>query len=42
MKGEQPKPDIKPFGKKPNVDISSEEEKNPKTPQKIRNRKRTR
>jgi hypothetical protein len=24
MKGEQPKPDIKPSGKKPNVDISSE------------------
>jgi hypothetical protein len=27
MKGEQPKPDIKPSGKKPNVDISSEEER---------------
>jgi len=30
MKGEQPKPDIKPSGKKPNVDISSEEERKPK------------
>ena len=30
MKGEQPKPDIKPPGKKPNVDISSEEERKPK------------
>jgi len=30
MKGEQPKPDIKPAGKKPNVDISSEEERKPK------------
>jgi hypothetical protein len=30
MKGEQPKPDIKPTGKKPNVDISSEEERKPK------------
>ncbi|PXF62040.1 MAG: hypothetical protein C4B59_00005 [Candidatus Methanogaster sp.] len=29
MKGEQPKPDIKPSGKKPNVDISSEEERKP-------------
>nr|QNO48808.1 hypothetical protein IMBEDNDK_00018 [Methanosarcinales archaeon ANME-2c ERB4] len=30
MKGEQPKPNIKPSGKKPNVDISSEEERKPK------------
>jgi len=30
MKGEQPKPDIKSSGKKPNVDISSEEERKPK------------
>ena len=30
MKGEQPKPDIKPSGKEPNVDISSEEERKPK------------
>ena len=30
MKGEQPKPDIKPSRKKPNVDISSEEERKPK------------
>nr|QNT35634.1 hypothetical protein BFFPPMPJ_00039 [uncultured Methanosarcinales archaeon] len=30
MKGEQPKPNIKPTGKKPNVDISSEEERKPK------------
>ncbi|MEA3281438.1 MAG: hypothetical protein U9Q68_02600 [Euryarchaeota archaeon] len=30
MKGEQPKPDIKPSGKKPNVNISSEEERKPK------------
>ena len=29
MKGEQPKPDIKPSWKKPNVDISSEEERKP-------------
>ena len=34
MKGEQPKPDIKPSGKKPNVDISSEEERKPKNPPK--------
>ena len=30
MKGDQPKPDIKPSGKKPNVDISSEEERKPR------------
>nr|QNO45178.1 hypothetical protein GMDKAGHH_00031 [Methanosarcinales archaeon ANME-2c ERB4]QNO46021.1 hypothetical protein OOGCPJEC_00006 [Methanosarcinales archaeon ANME-2c ERB4]QNO50348.1 hypothetical protein DELCLCLG_00002 [Methanosarcinales archaeon ANME-2c ERB4] len=30
MKGEQPKPDIKPSGKKPNSDISSEKERKPK------------
>ncbi|MEA3324047.1 MAG: hypothetical protein U9Q37_02760 [Euryarchaeota archaeon] len=30
MKGEQPKPDIKPPRKKPNVDIFSEEERKPK------------
>jgi hypothetical protein len=30
MKGEQPKPNIKPSGKRQNVDISSEEERKPK------------
>ncbi|MHC1624129.1 MAG: hypothetical protein ACXQTR_06020, partial [Candidatus Methanospirareceae archaeon] len=36
MKGEQSKPDIKPSGKKPNVDISSEEERKPKNTPKNR------
>jgi len=41
LKGEQAKPDIKPSMKKPNEDISSEEERKPKnTPKKKKSKKR--